>query len=68
MSKKLINDVATCVEESLEGFVALNPSLRQLAGQPRVVIRADIEDYIKQQKVTTLTGGGSGHEPSFMGK
>jgi len=68
MSKKLINQVTMCVEENIEGFVALNPSLRQLDGQPRVVIRADIEDYKKQRKVTTLTGGGSGHEPSFMGK
>jgi dihydroxyacetone kinase len=67
-SKKLINEVETCVDESIEGFVALHPGLRQLDGQPRVVIRADIEQYKQQGKVTTITGGGSGHEPCFMGK
>ena len=67
-SKKLINLVECCVDESIEGYVALNPGLRQLAGHPRVVIRSDIQEYKQQDKVTTLTGGGSGHEPCFMGK
>ena len=67
-SKKLVNQVDTCVDESIEGFVALHPGLRQLAGEPRVIIRADIEEYKQQRKVATITGGGSGHEPCFMGK
>jgi len=66
-TKKLVNSVATCVDESIEGFVAVHPGVRQLAGQPRVVVRADIEDFKRRGKVLTVTGGGSGHEPCFMG-
>ena len=67
-TKKLVNSAETCVDESIEGFVALHPGVRQLVGQPRVVVRADIEDFKRLGKVLTLTGGGSGHEPCFTGK
>jgi len=66
-TKKLVNSVETCVDESIEGFVAVHPGVRQLAGEPRVVVRADIEDFKRRGKVLTVTGGGSGHEPCFMG-
>jgi len=66
-TKKLVNNVETCVDESIEGFVAVNPGVRQLTGQPRVVVRADIDIFKRLGKVVTVTGGGSGHEPSFMG-
>ena len=64
--KKLINTVDRCVDENLEGLVAVNPGLR-LIKDTRVVVRADIEDVKKQGKVTLLCGGGSGHEPAHAG-
>ena len=64
--KKLINSVDRCVDENLEGLVAINPGLR-LIKDTRVVVRADIEDVKRQGKVTLLCGGGSGHEPAHAG-
>ncbi|XP_052768316.1 triokinase/FMN cyclase-like isoform X1 [Mya arenaria] len=65
-SKKLLNDVERCVDENLEGLVAVNPGLRLIEGT-RVVVRADIEDMKKEGKVAVLCGGGSGHEPGHAG-
>ena len=68
--KKLINNSFNVVGEALEGFVAANPGLRLLKGH-RVVIREDIDDLRKVEKVTLVSGGGSGHEPAqagFVGK
>lgn len=67
-TKKLVNSAETCVDDSIAGFVAVHPGVRQLAGQPRVVVRADIDDFKRRGKVLTVTGGGSGHEPCFMGR
>ena len=64
--KKLINTVDRCVDENLEGLVAVNPGLR-LIKDTRVVVRADIVDVKRQGKVTLLCGGGSGHEPAHAG-
>jgi len=66
-TKKLVNSVETCVDENIEGFVALHPGLRQMAGQPRVIVRSDIDDFKRLGKVLTVTGGGAGHEPIFPG-
>lgn len=65
-SKKLLNSVERCVDDNLEGVVAINPGIR-LIDNTRVVVRADIEDVKKSGKVTLLCGGGSGHEPAFAG-
>ncbi|XP_050407646.1 triokinase/FMN cyclase [Patella vulgata] len=65
-SKKLINTVERCVDECLEGLVAVNPGLRLLEGH-RVVVRSDIEEFVKSGKVTLVCGGGSGHEPAHAG-
>ena len=65
--KKLVNTVERCVDENLEGLVAVNPGLRLLEGH-RVVVRADIEDVINSGKVSLICGGGSGHEPAHAGK
>lgn len=60
--KKLINDPFDAVDEMLEGFVAAHADLVALA-QPRVVVRrAPARD-----KVGLVVGGGSGHEPAFVG-
>ncbi|XP_076464417.1 triokinase/FMN cyclase-like [Babylonia areolata] len=64
--KKLINSVDSCVDDNLEGYVALNPGVRLLKGQ-RVIIRADFEELQRAGKVAVVCGGGSGHEPAFSG-
>ena len=65
--KKLINSVERCVDDNLDGYVALNPGVRLLKGH-RVVVRADFEELEKAGKVAVVCGGGSGHEPAFSGK
>eukprot|EP00731_Ephydatia_muelleri_P027864 Em0019g737a len=66
MSKKLINSPANAVDEALAGLVGANPSLRLLQGH-RVIVRADIDTVTEQNKVTLVSGGGSGHEPAHAG-
>ena len=66
-TKKLLNEVESCVDESLYGATALNPGLMQLKGH-RVIIRADLDEFKAAGKVTTVCGGGSGHEPTWYGR
>lgn len=66
--KYLLNAVDSCVDENLSGQVCVHPGQRILAGEPRVIIRADIEQkVIGQGKVSVLCGGGAGHEPAHAG-
>ena len=65
--KKLINSPDDCVDDCLEGLVAVNPGLRRLKNH-RVIVRADIEEVKAAGKVTLLSGGGSGHEPAHAGR
>ena len=51
MSKKLINEPNRVVDESLAGLVAVNSGLKLLEGH-RVVVRADIQEVIKDGKVS----------------
>ena len=67
MGKKLINEPEHCVEDSLKGLVCINPGLRLLDGH-NVVVREDIEDVKDAGKVTLVSGGGSGHEPTHAGQ
>jgi len=64
--KKLVNDPFAVVDEMIDGYVAAHPDLvkRAPGGNGRAVVRADapIAD-----KVGVIIGGGSGHEPAFMG-
>ncbi len=61
--KKLINDPYAVVDEMLEGFVGAHPRHVKLV-HPRGVVRAAGP---KPGKVGVLIGGGSGHEPAFLG-
>lgn len=62
--KKLINDPNQVAWESLEGMALAHPHLiKKLEGLTSVA-RADAP---VAGKVTVLTGGGSGHDPLFMG-
>ena len=61
--KKFINAPGAFVDEMLEGIYAAHPNeLSYAAGDLRCVIRKNLPD-----KVTLMSGGGSGHLPLFMG-
>ncbi|MCD1162901.1 dihydroxyacetone kinase subunit DhaK [Peribacillus frigoritolerans] len=63
--KKLINNPTRVVEEMIEGYVKAYPKhVRKLAENDRALVTAK-ETY--DGKVGVLIGGGSGHEPAFMG-
>ena len=63
--KKFINQPANVVEEMLEGLCLLDSGVKRLPGH-KVVVRSDL-DTIRDQQVTILSGGGSGHEPAHAG-
>ena len=64
--KKLINDPFAVVDEMIDGFVAAHPDLvkRAAGGNGRAVVRVNAPIA---GKVGVIIGGGSGHEPAFMG-
>jgi phosphoenolpyruvate---glycerone phosphotransferase subunit DhaK len=60
--KKLVNDPADVAVELVAAFACAHPDVvRQVA--ERVLVRADQT----ADKVGIATGGGSGHEPAFLG-
>jgi dihydroxyacetone kinase len=61
--KKLLNDPAAAVDEFLESLLLAHPELLASAG-PRAVRRASAAG---RGKVGIALGGGSGHEPAFVG-
>jgi dihydroxyacetone kinase-like protein len=61
--KKLINDPADVLAESLRGVEGAHPELR-VDHENRVVFRADAP---RPGKVGLVSGGGSGHEPLHGG-
>ena len=61
--KKIINAIPEIVTEMLDGVAAAHPeTLRRLEGQS-VIVRKEI----RSDKVTLVSGGGSGHEPAHAG-
>ena len=64
-TKKLINDPKDIIEEMLEGMMKAHPGqLQQLLESPRSIVAAA---PVRAGKVAIIVGGGSGHEPSFVG-
>jgi dihydroxyacetone kinase-like protein len=61
--KKLVNDPAELAIELVEAFADAHPELVQRTGA-RVLARAESGS---PGKVGIATGGGSGHEPAFLG-
>ena len=60
---KIINAIPDIVTEMLDGVAAAHPeTLRRLEGQS-VIVRKEI----RSDKVTLVSGGGSGHEPAHAG-
>ncbi len=62
--KKLINNPNHVVDEMVEGYVAAYPQyIRKLDSSKRALVRT----HLQSGKVGIVIGGGSGHEPGFMG-
>jgi dihydroxyacetone kinase-like protein len=64
-TKKIINDGANAVDEMVEGILAAHPEVLTFAEDNRRAIVA--RQGPRQGKVGILIGGGSGHEPTFLG-
>jgi len=62
--KKLINDPADVMRESLAGFAAAHSDILKVSFDPVYVVRADAP---VTGKVGIISGGGSGHEPLHGG-
>jgi dihydroxyacetone kinase-like protein len=62
--QRFINDPDLVVEDTVKGFVKAHSDILRLGQNPRVVIAKDAP---VAGKVGVITGGGSGHEPGFMG-
>lgn len=63
LTQKLINDGNMAVDEMLVGVLAAHPQHLKLAA-PRAVIA---KHGPRPGKVALVIGGGSGHEPTFLG-
>ncbi len=64
-TKKIINDGARAVDEMLAGILAAHPGhLKAVEGAPRAIIA---RHGPRAGKVGLVIGGGSGHEPTFLG-
>ncbi|MBX3570477.1 MAG: dihydroxyacetone kinase subunit DhaK [Rhizobiaceae bacterium] len=64
-TKKIINDGSRAVDEMLDGIIAAHPAhLRRVEGSPRSIVAVDGP---RPGKVGLVIGGGSGHEPTFLG-
>jgi len=61
---RVINNPDEIVEDSLRGYLLACPGLLQATGHPRVLRRASAP---VPGQVGVVTGGGSGHEPAFLG-
>lgn len=63
--KKIINDPEKFVDEMLDGLLLAHPAqLRPASADNRALVRTDSP---KQGRVGIVTGGGSGHLPTFLG-
>ena len=64
-TKKIINEGKNAVDEMLAGILAAHPRhLASVDGSPRSIIA---RDGPRPGKVGLVIGGGSGHEPTFLG-
>ena len=61
--QRVLNNPDDIVDETLKGFVKVHGDIVAITDNPRVIKRRDIP----AGKVGVATGGGSGHEPAFIG-
>ena len=62
--QRFINDPDLVVDDTVRGFVKAHRDLVKLGENPKVVAYAQAPI---RGKVGVITGGGSGHEPAFIG-
>ena len=62
--QRIINDPLLVVEDMLEGFVKTYPHIVEKTGNARVLKAVGTP---RQGKVGVVTGGGSAHDPAFIG-
>ena len=62
--QRFINDPDFVVDDTIRGFVKAHADLVKLGENPKVVAYAQAPI---RGKVGVVTGGGSGHEPAFIG-
>ncbi|CUW43914.1 glycerone kinase [Brucella vulpis] len=62
--QRFINNPDEVVEDTVKGFVKAHSDIIRLAENPRVIAAKDAP---VAGKVGVVTGGGSGHEPAFIG-
>ena len=60
--RQILNNPTECVEEMMESVTMCNSAVRRLEGF-NVIVKAEID----RSKVSIISGGGSGHEPSHAG-
>ncbi|AUG41763.1 MULTISPECIES: dihydroxyacetone kinase subunit DhaK [Pseudomonas] len=61
---RVINDPDQVVEDMLQGILLAHPELAQYEANPRVIRKRRLSPI---GQVGIVTGGGSGHEPAFLG-
>ena len=65
LTKKIINSGDAAVDEMLDGIIAAHPnSLRRSDANTRAIVAVEGP---RSGKVGLVIGGGSGHEPTFLG-
>jgi phosphoenolpyruvate---glycerone phosphotransferase subunit DhaK len=62
--QRFINNPDEVVEDTVKGFVKAHADIVRLGSNPRVIVSRHAPVY---GKVGVITGGGSGHEPAFIG-
>jgi dihydroxyacetone kinase-like protein len=62
--QRFVNNPDEVVEDTVRGFVKAHRQIVRLAENPRVVVAKNAP---VAGKVGVVTGGGSGHEPAFLG-
>ena len=63
--KKILNEGGSAVDEMLDGILAAHPRhIERVAGSARAIVA---RDGPRAGKVGLVIGGGSGHEPTFLG-
>ena len=61
---RIINDADLVVEDAVRGYLKAHSDLVAPTDNPRVISHRSAP---QQGKVGVVTGGGSGHEPAFLG-
>ncbi len=62
--QRFINNPDEVVEDTVKGFVKAHADIVRLGENPRVIVARGAP---VAGKVGVVTGGGSGHEPAFIG-